>query len=149
MTRRIGIVLLLIFLTGCGAKKEMQVVGPNWVEIQLGQAAEHAHADLAMLAKLKGQGMQPLLPTPSPDLEQLVTIAWTGPVKGALETICLKIGYKYREIGNIPAQSATIIIKGTNRKAYDLLEDIAWQTHPRAALRVDAINRVLTLAYGG
>ncbi len=137
-------------LTACSSKKAVvEHREPDFVEIQLGQAAEHAHADLAMLAKLKGEGMQPLLPAPSPDLEQLVTIAWTGPVKNALETICLKIGYKYKEIGNIPAQPVTIVIRGTDRKAYDLLEDIAWQTHPRAALRVDPINQVLTLAYAG
>ena len=38
------------------------------------------------------------------------------------------------------------MVRGLNRPAHELLEDIAWQIQPQAVLRVDPVNRVLTLA---
>ncbi len=118
----------------------------DFVRQTLGQAAEQAHSDLAMLAKLRGQGLQPLLPGPEPSLNQPISITWTGPAEGALKKICLQLGYKYRETGRPSAQELSIVIKGLNRPAHELLEDIAWQVQPQAVLKLDAVNRVLTLA---
>lgn len=39
-----------------------------------------------------------------------------------------------------------IVVHGLNHPAHELLEDIAWQIQPKAVVRVDAVNRVLTLA---
>lgn len=118
----------------------------DFVAATLGQAAEQAHGELALVAKLRGQGLQPLLPPPDPSLSLPVTIAWTGPADGALKEICLQLGYRYREMGTPSAQVVTVVVRGLNRPAYDLLEDIAWQVQPQAVLRVDPVNRVLTLA---
>ena len=38
------------------------------------------------------------------------------------------------------------MVRGLNRPAHELLEDIAWQIQPQAIVRVDPVNRVLTLA---
>lgn len=53
-----------------------------------------------MLARLRGQGMQPLLPPADPSLTQPVSIDWTGEASGALKAICLHVGYRYRETGS-------------------------------------------------
>ena len=50
----------------------------DFVSATLGQAAEQAHGELAMLARLRGQGLQPLLPPADPSLAQPVSIDWTG-----------------------------------------------------------------------
>ena len=118
----------------------------DFVRQTLGQAAEQAHGDLAMLAKLRGQGLQPLLPGAEPSLDQPISITWTGPAEGALKEICLQLGYKYRETGRPSAQAVSVVINGLNRPAHELLEDIAWQVQPQAVVKVDALNRVLTLA---
>lgn len=146
--KKIAICLALgLALTGC-AKKPAQTVPKttDFVRQTLGQAAEQAHSDLAMLAKLRGQGLQPLLPGPEPSLNQPISITWTGPAEGALKEICLQLGYKYRETGRPSAQELSIVINGLNRPAHELLEDIAWQVQPQAVLKLDAVNRVLTLA---
>ena len=39
-----------------------------------------------------------------------------------------------------------VVVRGLNRPAHMLLEDIAWQVQPQAVLRVDPISRVITLA---
>jgi hypothetical protein len=129
------------------AKKTPPVPAPDdFVAVTLGEAAEQAHGELAMLAKLRGQGLQPLLPPPDPSLEKLISVSWTGPADGALKEICLQTGYRYQEMGAPSAQALVVVVRGLSRRAYDVLEDIAWQIQPQAVVRVDPIGRVITLA---
>ena len=142
------ILLLLCCCLACAcAKKAQPVSAPaDFVSVTLGEAAEQAHGELAMLAKLRGQGLQPLLPPPDPSLEKLISVSWTGPAAGALKEICLQTGYRYQEMGSPSAQALAVVVHGLNRRAYHVLEDIAWQIQPQAVLRVDPIGRVITLA---
>ena len=146
--KKIGICIILgLALAGC-AKKPAPTVPKttDFVRQTLGLAAEQAHSDLAMLSKLRGQGLQPLLPGPEPSLDMPISITWTGPAQGALKEICLQLGYKYRETGKPSAQELSVVIHGLNRPGHELLEDIAWQIQPQGALKIDPVNRVLTLA---
>jgi hypothetical protein len=99
-----------------------------------------------MLAKLRGEGLQPLLPPPDPALAQRVDISWSGPADGALKQICLQVGYRFRALGTPSAQALVVIVRGTDRAAYSLIEDIAWQVQPQAVVQVDPIGRIITLA---
>ena len=60
--------------------------------------------------------------------------------------ICLQLGYRYQEAGKPSAQILTVVVRGLNRPAHVLLEDIAWQVQPQAVVRVDPIGRSITLA---
>ena len=146
--QRCALILSLLLFAGCASKNtDHGAASPaDFVAITLGQAAENAHSELAMLAKLRGQGLQPLLLPADPALNQPVSIAWTGPAEGALKEVCLRVGYRYQEIGSPSAQSRMVVVRGLNRPAHMLLEDIAWQVQPQAVLRVDPISRVITLA---
>ncbi len=141
------LMLSCLALAAC-AQKAAPPVPPSvdFVSATLGQAAEQAHGELAMLARLRGQGLQPLLPPADPSLNLPVSLAWTGEASGALKEICLQLGYRYRETGAPSAQAMPIVVRGLNRPAHELLEDIAWQIQPQAVVRVDPVNRVLTLA---
>ena len=145
---RCAFILCLLLFTGCAKKTVDQgATSPaDFVATTLGQAAESAHSELAMLAKLRGQGLQPLLLPADAALKQPVSISWTGPAEGALKELCLQLGYRYEEVGSPSTQSLTVVVRGLNRPAYVLLEDIAWQIQPQAVLRVDPISRVITLA---
>lgn len=118
---------------------------PDFVAMALGQAAETAHSELAMLAKLRGQGLQSLLPAPDPELNKLITITWTGTAEGILKEICLKIGYKYINLGTPSPQPLIVVVHGLSRSAYSLIEDIAWQVQPQGLVKVDPIQRVISL----
>lgn len=146
---QIKAIFLLCCLTlgACAQKTEIPLLqADDFVAVTLGNAAEDAHSELAMLARLRGQGLQPLLPPQDPALDKAVSVSWTGPADGALKEICLQLGYRYREMGSPSAQSLNVVLHGLNRPAHELLEDIAWQIQPQAVVRVDAINRVITLA---
>ena len=146
---QIKAIFLLCCLTlgACAQKTEIPLPqADDFVAVTLGNAAEDAHSELAMLARLRGQGLQPLLPPQDPALDKAVSVSWTGPADGALKEICLQLGYRYREMGSPSAQALNVVLHGLNRPAHELLEDIAWQIQPQAVVRVDAINRVITLA---
>ena len=148
MLRRCAFILCCFVLAGCAGKKPTQdPTNPaDFVTVTLGDAAQIAHGELAMLAKLRGQGLQPLLPPADPSLSQPVSISWTGPAEGAVKEICLQLGYRYQETGKPTAQMLTVVVRGLNRPAHVLLEDIAWQVQPQAVVRVDPIGRSITLA---
>lgn len=136
-----------LLLAGCASRKAQQQTSPaDFVAVTLGSAAEVAHSELAMLAKLRGQGVQPILPPPDPSLSFPVSVSWTGPAAGVLKEICLKTGYRYHEVGTPSAQDLVVVVHGTDRPAYNLIEDVAWQVQPQAVVRVDPFNRILTLA---
>ena len=146
--QRCALILSLFLFTGCAKKAVDQgATSPaDFVATTLGQAAESAHSELAMLEKLRGQGLQPLLLPADAALKQPVSISWTGPAEGALKEICLSVGYRYQELGSPSAQPLMVVVRGLNRPAHELVEDIAWQVQPQAVLRVDPIGRVITLA---
>lgn len=147
--KRCVFLLCCLALTAC--TKKAAVPDPaspgDFVAVTLGDAAQTAHGELAMLAKLRGQGLQPLLPPADPSLSQSVSISWTGPAEGALKELCLQLGYRYQEMGKASAQPLIVVVRGLNRPAHVLLEDIAWQVQPQAIVRVDPIGRVITLAH--
>lgn len=147
LRKTVLIVSCCLLAVSCAKKPLVQESTPSdFVTVTLGGAAEKAHNELAMLAKLRGQGMQPLLPPPDPALGQPVAISWTGPADGALKQICLKVGYRYREIGKPSAQPLVVVVQGSDRAAYTLIEDIAWQIQPQAVVQIDPIGRIITLA---
>jgi hypothetical protein len=137
-------------LPACAKKADGPASNPDdFVLATLGEAAEQAHSELALLARLRGQGMKPLLPAPDPALDKLVSISWTGPATGALKDICLQLGYRYHETGTPSTQALIVVVRGLNRPAHNLLEDIAWQIQPQASVLVDPVNRIITLARSG
>lgn len=147
MFRKTMLAICCLVLAACAHKASPPVPDAvDFVASTLGQAAEQAHGELALVARLRGQGLQPLLPPADPSLNLPVSLAWTGEASGALKEICLQLGYRYKEVGTPSAQTMTVVVRGLNRPAHELLEDIAWQIQPQAVVRVDPVNRVLTLA---
>ena len=147
MQKLLLLALVCVALTACAHKAKAPSREPvDFVALTLGQAAEEAHADLAMLAKLRGQGLEPLLPPPDPALSERLSLTWTGPADEAVKQVCLQVGYRYREMGTPSAQELAVIVHGLNKPAFELLEDIAWQIQPQGVLRVDPMNRTITLA---
>ena len=71
-------------LAACAEKTPYSVPdSADFVAVTLGQAAEQAHGDLTMLARLRGQGLQPLLPPPDPALAHPITTSPCVSMRGA------------------------------------------------------------------
>ena len=97
MFPRTLLILFCLALAACAEKTVTPIPHEvDFVSATLGQAAEQAHGELAMLARLRGQGLQPLLPSADPSLNLPVSLAWTGEASGALKEICLQLGYRYK-----------------------------------------------------
>ena len=146
MFKIVSFALVCLVIAGCSHKAKNQPPEPvDFVALALGRAAEEAHSDLAMLARLRGQGLQPLLPPADPALAEKISISWTGPADEAIKQVCLKTGYRYREMGTPSARELSVVVHGLDSPAHELLEDIAWQIQPQAVLRIDPMNRTITL----
>ncbi len=142
------LLVLTLSLCACSTKKTVQneTASADFVALTLSKAAENAHTDLAMLAKLRGQGIDILLPPLDPSLEKPISLSWTGEAGGALKEICLALGYKYKEMGTASGQSLSVVVYGLNTPAHEILEDISWQVEPQAKVKIDPFERSITLA---
>ena len=86
MFRNLVLCLCCLFLAACVGREQSSAPPPaDFVSTTLGHAAEQAHGELAMIARLRGQGLQPLLLPSDPSLNLPVSITWTGPAEGALK----------------------------------------------------------------
>ena len=62
MFRNLVLCLCCLFLAACAGREQSSAPPPaDFVSTTLGHAAEQAHGELAMIARLRGQGLQPLL----------------------------------------------------------------------------------------
>ncbi len=118
----------------------------EFVEQQLGKAIEQAHSELATLSELRGKGVNVLIPPPDPKLGQKLDSQWTGSATDIIKSICLNVGYGFRQIGTT-AQEIPVVVHAKSTSAYEILEDIALQIQPKAYLKVDTISQIITLAY--
>ncbi len=146
--------LVPLVLAGCAGNKQKKELAQQselsqHVQSVLGQAAEESHANLAMLARLRGKGITPVLPPPDPALGSKLTVSWTGPADEILKEICLQVGYKYREVGRKRAQTTPVVVKAFDVPAYDIIEDVAWQVQPHLAVRVNTVDKSISLSGTG
>ena len=69
MFRNLVLCLCCLFLAACVGREQSSAPPPaDFVSTTLGHAAEQAHGELAMIARLRGQGLQPLLLPSDPSL---------------------------------------------------------------------------------
>lgn len=83
MLRRCAFILCCLALVGCAGKKPVPQTPQarhDFVAVTLGDAAQTAHGELAMLAKLRGRGLQPLLPPADPESQsaRVHFVDWPG-----------------------------------------------------------------------
>ena len=86
MLRRCAFILCCLALAGCAGKKPVQdsTSPADFVAVTLGDAAQTAHGELAMLAKLRGQGLQPLLPASLKQEPNCSIPAWVDSIPGIM-----------------------------------------------------------------
>lgn len=144
--KTISLLIMLLLLPACSTKnKVVQAYSTQeFVTQNLGKAVENAHSELATLANLRGQGIQPLIPPPDPNLSFPIKISWTGSAEGILKELCLQVGYRFNKVGEL-GMDLPVVVYAENVPAYQLMEEIARQVEPQAYVKVDTISSIITL----
>ena len=117
MFRNLVLCLCCLFLAACVGREQSSAPPPaDFVSTTLGHAAEQAHGELAMIARLRGQGLQPLLQHSD---RWLILIAYlTGLSIGVhlLNLLCLPaivLVYYYKKTPNATAKGSLLALLGS------------------------------------
>jgi defect-in-organelle-trafficking protein DotD len=128
------------------------VATPDSVSVRLADAADKASSSLQQLAAIEQARtptpLPPVTPTaPHDELNQPMSVAWTGPVSPLLQRLALRVGYKFEQIGTPPTAPVTVSINVIEQPVLEVLRDAGLQMGSRANLVVDANRHVVELQY--
>ena len=158
-------VLLLLLaglaLTGCARHQQDGEMPP--VAVMTGSAAQldtlldrAADANL-MIARIEAASSAARAPAPAVDLppdvrlpdnlEQLISVDWTGPVEPLLQSIAEHIGYDYKVAGPAPAQPIIVTISRRDEPVWTLMRDVAISLTSAATIIVNPSRELITLQY--
>lgn len=151
---------LLGFLTACAdnAQPETPVllpvqatpVDPDPVGWRLAQAAEKASSAMHKMAQVEAfrtpMPAQNLEPN-TPELQQVTSITWNGPIDQITRTLAEMAGYKFRIVGKAPPLPFVVVIDAHQQPIGRILQDIGSQAGRRADVIVDSNLHTLDLRY--
>ena len=144
-------ITVALIISGCASeRKTVNVAQPDPALKLVAEASREMTAQLKILSAIEqeAKGVYPVLesgPTTGP-LAQSVTLKWSGEAGRALRGIATKAGYSMRIIGKPPASPLIVTIDATNRKLFDVVQDIGHQVGENG-VQIDEINNSITLVY--
>ncbi len=153
--------MVILLLAGCAKRVDpdsaqqafLVDTGAAHLDTLLARATE---ANL-MVARLEAAGNQSRAPKPASDLppgvtlpadlEQLISLDWTGPAEPLLEALASHIDYEYKVTGPPPAQPLIVTISRRDEPVWMLLRDVAISLTTSATIIVNPSRESVTLQY--
>lgn len=151
--RSILVIAAILLLTGCSAAKPPVMTGTTDANITLAEAASSISRSLTDLNAIQKASSPPInnkylaYPTSS-DLNEIVSVDWSGPIDEIMIRAAHLCGYTPRIIGVPPAIPVLVTISVRNAPLSYVLRDANFQAANRASLVVYPGIRVMELRYG-
>ena len=149
--------IALSLLAACAQQESTTITPvaaePDIVTVKLAQAADKASEALNSIANIEQQRSPAAQPLESdysgapPNLQQPVTLRWSGPIEAVTRTLAERAGYKFRVKGNVPAVPLTVNVDVYEQPILHVLRDIGLQAGHRADLAVDGASGVIEVRY--
>lgn len=80
-------------------------------------------------------------------MTEQVSIDWNGPVLPILKKIADAAGYRVRVLGVTPPIPVLVLVNAENQPLADVLRNVMYQTHNKAAIKVYPKSHVIELRY--
>ena len=145
--------LTLAALAGCAEPRVVVPVAtdPDLVSVRIAQATEKASRALDTIAGIEQQ-RTPVAPmedyaSAPPQLTQLVTLKWAGPLDQVIKTLAAHAGMQVRVKGSTPPVPLVVTVDAYQQPLIELLHDLGLQAGKRADLTVDAPSGVIEIHY--
>lgn len=157
------LILILSFcflLFGCAAKKNdpANIGQPEKdpVFVMLDDAAQRIQSDLKVLSKVQKnkddykeiQKRVKAYTIPENDkLSQKISFHWSGPALPALQVLADKIGYKFKNVGEVPAHALPITADYDAKSCFAIIEDIGWKLGADVNVKLDGKQKILQVTF--
>lgn len=143
--------LVTSHLWGCVAtsrqsKSPVQISTEAYVDQSIKDASETISHDLAVLAGSQ-QRRNMAFSLGTEGLYLPISIAWDGPIHGALRDVASRIGFRLLIEGTQPTAPTIVHLKMRDRPALHVLRDIGMQTSPKEGLYIEEEQKVIRLKY--
>ena len=150
-----ALALLLLFLVvmalgGCVARESNRTSGQDLVERSLNDSANAIMADLARLTgsyqNYAAQSSTGALHATGP-LHTRMDLTYEGPLAGALEKVCARIGYRLVERGRQRTAPILVHVRAKDTEVLQILRLIGLQTSAGEEVRVLEDKKVIELVW--
>lgn len=151
--RFILVTIVMLLLAGCASSKPPVMTGTSDASVQLAEAAGSISKSLTELKAIQKAISPPInnkylsYPTSS-DLNQIVSVDWSGPIEEIFRRAAQVSGYTPRVIGVRPAMPVLVTISAHNVPLNYVIRDANFQAGNKASLEVYPGIRVIELRYG-
>ena len=143
------LLLVVMALGGCVARENNRTSGQDLVERSLNDSANVIMADLARLTgsyqNYAAQSSTGSLPTGP--LHTHMDLTYEGPLAGALEKICARIGYRLVEKGKQRTAPILVHVRAKDTEVLQILRLIGLQTSAGEEVRVLEDKKVIELIW--
>lgn len=132
--------------------EDLAYVENDPVHRRIAEAAERASAALNTMSLIDQQRMPvdtapDVLDAPV-ELQQPVTVSWTGPLESLVQLMAETAGYQFRVIGYPPTTPLIVTVNAVEERLVDVLRDTGLQVGMQAEIAVSAEGRVIEVRYG-
>ena len=143
------LLLMVMALGGCVARESNRTSGQDLVERSLNDSANAIMADLARLTgsyqNYAAQSATGSLRTGP--LHTRMDLTYEGPLAGALEKVCARIGYRLVERGRQRTAPILVHVRAKDTEVLQILRLIGLQTSAGEEVRVLEDKRVIELVW--
>ncbi len=155
------ILIAALVLAGCSKRLEPDEIQSAILiessESRLDNLLDRAAETNLMVARIEAAASPDRAPMPAQDLppdvtlpdnlEQLISLDWTGPVEPLLKAIAEHIDYEYQVTGPAPAQPLIVTISRRDEPVWLLMRDVAISLTSSATVIVNPSRELVTLQY--
>jgi len=153
-SKNLMFVMVCALVAGCAQSKTVPVATePDLVSLRIAQAAEKASSALDTISGIE-QYAAPYLPESidysqaPPELQELITVKWTGPIDQMLSALATRAGMRFNSIGYKGLPSPLIVTVDVYQKPLiEVLHDVGLQAGRRAEVSVDTANSLIEIRY--
>ncbi len=147
------VITAVVLLTGCTTAKPPVMTNTDSASVQIAEAASSISQSLTDLKAIQKASAPPInnkylaYPT-SGDLDEVVSVDWSGPIGGIFHRAAQISGFTPRVIGVPPAIPVLVTISVRNTPLSYVLRDANFQAGSKASIVVYPGIRVIDLRYG-
>lgn len=144
--------MVAALLAGCATKAPVTAPHDPTVEAIEKSASEISTAltrlaEVEQYDRMRQMPDQPKAYTQVPDMVQMISIPWDGPIEAAVRKLSKEAGYTTRVLGRTPVIPVLVRLDNQPASISDHLRNLGYQAGSRADITIFPGNKVVELSY--
>lgn len=159
IVKNASVLVVSILVAGCAAREVPPItVSPSHVDHKVAEAMQRAANANRAIAEIEAAASAPNAPAPAqlvpsgaklpPELNELVSVDWRGPLEPLLKGIADEIGFTLHVTGAAPASPVMVTLYRTEEPAWRVIRDAGTLATSEAAVILNPSEKRIEIRYG-